>query len=150
MAGRVGLRNVTTSSATFQAESFDNIVALARQPSSGLKILDRRWLLRVWRRCFVGASRISCQDNGHGFYRITNSLCDGASTAGREFVDWLIERNFARNRVQAESLAASMEQQGLLKHVTRAHPFKDAYLFYRFLVLLPPTAIRCVPTRAPI
>jgi len=77
-------------------------------------------------------------------------LCDGASTVGREFVDWLIERNFARNRVQAESLAASMEQQGLLKHVTRAHPFKDAYLFYRFLVLLPPTAIRCVPTRAPI
>jgi potassium-dependent mechanosensitive channel len=53
---------------------------------------------------------------------------------GQELVDWLLYKNYANNRAQAERLGQSMEEQGLLKHVTRGHPFKDAYLFYRFLV----------------
>jgi len=78
------------------------LVARMRGPD-GLAIVDRRHLLRVYPRCFLG----------------------------REAVDWLVDRE-QMTRAEAVALGQRLVAHGLVRHVLDEHDFKDAPLFYRF------------------
>ena len=78
------------------------LVARMRGPD-GLAIVDRRHLLRVYPRCFLG----------------------------REAVDWLVDRE-QMTRAEAVALGRRLVAHGLVRHVLDEHDFKDAPLFYRF------------------
>lgn len=95
--------------AEFEAELLENILVKARDRESGLSIKDRRWMLKNFKKCFVGS----------------------------EFVDWLIKIGEISSRSEGEALGQRMMANGLLLHVTMAHSFKDDHLFYRFVVRAP-------------
>ena len=69
----------------------------------GLSILDRRHLLKVYPRCFVGA----------------------------EAVDWLV-RNEGLNRAEALMVGQALVERDLIHHVLDEHGFHDGNFFYRF------------------
>jgi len=69
--------------------------------SSGL-VQDRRYHLRLYLHCFVG----------------------------REAVAWMMDK-YGFSRDEAVRVGNAMLEEGLLYHVTREHPFRDDYLFYR-------------------
>jgi hypothetical protein len=76
----------------------------------GVTISDRRHLLRLYPRCFVGS----------------------------EAVDWLVE-NERVSRAEAERIGRRLMERGLVRHVLDEHPFRDARLFYRFQADQPDT-----------
>lgn len=78
------------------------LVAQMRGPN-GVDIRDRRFGLHLYRNCFVGS----------------------------EAVRWFIEHQLASHE-EAVRLGQVLVEQGMIHHVTDEHPFKDAYLFYRF------------------
>lgn len=67
-------------------------------------IQDRKYHLKTYKECFVG----------------------------KEFVDWLIAKGEARNRVDAVDLGKHLVEAGVIGHVVSDHNFKDEFLFYRF------------------
>jgi small-conductance mechanosensitive channel len=71
--------------------------------ADGVAIADRRHLLRVHPRCFVG----------------------------REAVDWII-RHERVTRDEAVVLGSRLVERGLVHHVLDEHDFADGTLFYRF------------------
>ena len=73
--------------------------------SHGVDIRDRRFGLHVYHRCFVGS----------------------------EAVEWFMQNQLA-SREEAVRLGQILVKRGIIHHVTDEHPFKDAYLFYRFFV----------------
>jgi potassium-dependent mechanosensitive channel len=87
---------------TWSEEDLAAVVARLRGPS-GLDIEDRRHLLSVYRRCFVG----------------------------REAVDWLAHHE-GLTRIDAVRLGQALIERGTIHHVLDEHPFQDADLFYRF------------------
>ncbi len=78
------------------------LVARMRGPD-GLAIADRRHLLRVYARCFLGS----------------------------DAVDWLVACEQV-TRGEAVALGQRLVAQGFVRHVLDEHDFKDAPLFYRF------------------
>lgn len=78
------------------------LVARMRAPG-GLEIADRRHLLNLYPRCFVG----------------------------REAVAWLV-REQALSRAEALKVGKLLVERGLLRHVLDEHGFEDAAYFYRF------------------
>jgi hypothetical protein len=78
-------------------------VALRMRGAEGVPIADRRHLLAVHPRCFVG----------------------------REAVDWLVRRE-ALTRGEAVVLGQRLVDRGVLHHVLDEHGFRDGYFFYRF------------------
>ncbi|KXZ48705.1 hypothetical protein GPECTOR_26g608 [Gonium pectorale] len=85
---------------------------LAAALRAGLDIRDRRYLLRTYRRCFVG----------------------------RDAVAWMLAAGAAAGPAQAVALGDAMLRAGLLHHVLYEHGFEDALLFYRFAEDDPPDA----------
>jgi small-conductance mechanosensitive channel len=69
----------------------------------GVPVQDRRHLLTVHPRCFVG----------------------------REAVDWLV-REEGLARAEAVALGMRLVEQGLVHHVLDEHGFRDGHFFYRF------------------
>lgn len=68
---------------------------------SGL-LQDRRYHLRLYPHCFVG----------------------------REAVAWMVDK-YGFSRQEALEVGNGMLEEGIIYHVSREHPFKDDYLFYR-------------------
>lgn len=71
--------------------------------TGGVEVTDRRHLLKLHPRCFVGC----------------------------EAVDWLV-RSEGIAREQAVRLGRRLAARGELRHVLDEHPFEDGRLFYRF------------------
>ncbi|MBP0017107.1 MAG: mechanosensitive ion channel [Cyanobacteria bacterium SBLK] len=71
--------------------------------SEGIEIKDRRYRLKTYPRCFIGA----------------------------ELVDWLMARETC-SREEAIAIGEHLRQRGIIHHVTDEHPFLDEYLFYQF------------------
>ncbi len=69
----------------------------------GVEICDRRHLLRVHRRCFVG----------------------------REAVDWLVGEE-GLTRAEAVEVGKLLVERDVLHHVLDEHGFRDGHFFYRF------------------
>ena len=69
----------------------------------GVEIADRRHLLRVHRRCFVG----------------------------REAVDWMV-KDGGMTRDEALAVGRLLVERGLLHHVLDEHGFRDGHFYYRF------------------
>jgi len=69
-----------------------------------VRVCDRSFLLRKYRRCFVG-----------------NEACA-----------WLISRRFARTIREAEALGNALLQAGVFRHVRNEHRFRAGNYFYRF------------------
>ncbi|MEM8604607.1 MAG: hypothetical protein AAGF24_12330 [Cyanobacteria bacterium P01_H01_bin.121] len=78
-------------------------LATAMQSPAGLDIQDRRYRLKIYPACFVGA----------------------------EAVDWLVQ-NRGCSRQEAEDVGIEMMRLGLITHVSNEQPFQDTYFFYRF------------------
>ncbi|MDJ0724529.1 MAG: hypothetical protein QNJ38_05400 [Prochloraceae cyanobacterium] len=71
--------------------------------SSELEIKDRRWRLRIFKKCFVG----------------------------QEGVNWLY-KHLKVTRPEAIKVGQELLKQGHIFHVLKEHDFKDGYFFYRF------------------
>jgi small-conductance mechanosensitive channel len=69
----------------------------------GVPVLDRRHLLTVYPRCFVG----------------------------REAIDWLVACE-GLSRAEARAVGARLVERGFVRHVLDEHPFRDGHFFYRF------------------
>ena len=89
----------------FQRSNFD-LMSLAQvmQSEKGVRMMDRRWHLRLHYKCFVGF----------------------------EFTTWLLE-NFrdVETREEAVELGNELMRSGLFKHVERRHQFRDGNFFYQ-------------------
>jgi potassium efflux system protein len=83
-------------------EQIETLIARMRGPE-GVTIEDRRHLLTVYPKCFVG----------------------------REAVDWLT-RNVGLSREEATMAGQLLMDRGALRHVLDEHGFKDGNFFYRF------------------
>ena len=81
-----------------------NLEDLATMMRNEVGIEDRRYLLRTYEKCFIGA----------------------------EAVTWLIRKGHAVNEADAIELGQFLLSNGYFHHVTRDHTFKNEYLFYRF------------------
>lgn len=79
-------------------------LAQAMQSEKGVRMMDRRWHLRLHYKCFVGF----------------------------EFTTWLLE-NFrdVETREEAAELGNELMRSGLFKHVERRHQFRDGNFFYQ-------------------
>ena len=86
----------------------DGLIARMRGPD-GLAIEDRRHLLAVYEKCFVGT----------------------------EAVEWLM-RVQDLTRDEAVRLGQSLVERGIFHHVLDEHPFRDGNFFYRFYADEPP------------
>ena len=85
-------------------KDLEKLIAEMRS-ANGLKISDRNYYLNFYPACFVGL----------------------------EAVDWLVNKqNYKRE--EAIEIGQILLEKGIIHHVTDEHPFKDAYLFYRFYV----------------
>lgn len=89
----------------YQRANFD-LMSLAQvmQSDKGVRMMDRRWHLRLHYKCFVGF----------------------------EFTTWLLE-NFkdVETREEAVELGNELMKSGLFKHVERRHQFRDGNFFYQ-------------------
>lgn len=88
--------------AVWSDAELETLVARMRA-DDGVEIADRRHLLRVHRRCFVG----------------------------REAVDWLV-KDGAMTREEALAVGRCLSDRGLLRHVLDEHGFRDGHFYYRF------------------
>lgn len=85
------------------AVDLTELVATLRQPG-GLAIGDRRYRMSLYPVCFIGA----------------------------DLVQWLVEhRHYSRE--DALRLGQRLVSQGIIRHVLDEQPFRDGYVFYRFV-----------------
>ena len=85
----------------------DDLVQLAarmQDPKTGVSIKDRRYLMRVYKRCFIG----------------------------QEGVTWLVNHLGLSSREEGVRVGQLLLQSFLISHVCYDHSFKDKYLFYSF------------------
>ena len=87
-----------------RSSSPQNLDSLAAAMRSEVPVEDRRYLLRMYDKCFIGA----------------------------EAVTWLIRKGHAVSEADAIELGQFLLSNGYFHHVTRDHTFKNEYLFYRF------------------
>ena len=71
--------------------------------SEELEVKNRRWRLRIFKKCFIG----------------------------QEAVNWLY-KYLHIPRIQAIQVGQKLLEQGHIFHVLKEHDFKDGYFFYRF------------------
>lgn len=74
-----------------------------RKEFNVISVLDRRYRLRVYLKCFIGS----------------------------EAVNWIV-RNRLCTRLDAVNLGQQFIDANIFYHVCKDHTFKDDYLFYRF------------------
>jgi len=84
------------------ALDIDTLIAAMRGPD-GLDIRDRRHLLSVYPRCFVGS----------------------------EAVEWMV-RAQQLTRGEAVRFGQTLVERGIIHHVLDEHPFRDGHFYYRF------------------
>ncbi|KAJ9632378.1 vacuolar membrane-associated protein iml1 [Taxawa tesnikishii (nom. ined.)] len=73
-------------------------------PPKGVKVMDRRWHLRLHYKCF----------------------------RGDEFTSWLLGRfKDIHSREEAEQLGKVLRKKGLFSHVQQKHDFRDGHYFYQ-------------------
>jgi potassium-dependent mechanosensitive channel len=82
-----------------------DVLAARLRGAGGVPVADRRHLLSVHPRCFVG----------------------------REAVDWLCA-NESLSRPEAVGLGQRLLERGAFRHVLDEHPFRDGNFYYRFSV----------------
>jgi potassium efflux system protein len=87
---------------TWSNEEISSVLRRLRGPN-GVAVLDRRYLLTVYRQCFVG----------------------------RDAVDWMT-RTLGLTRVEAVELGQLLIDRSIVRHVLDEHGFKDGNYFYRF------------------
>lgn len=79
-------------------------LAQVMQSEKGVRMMDRRWHLRLHYKCFVGF----------------------------EFTTWLLEKfKDVETREEAVELGNELMRSGLFKHVERRHQFRDGNFFYQ-------------------
>lgn len=78
---------------------------IAEKFKSNVKLSDRSYRLKTYKQCFVGS----------------------------EAVDYLVQSGATATREDAVLLGNVFMEMHLIEHVLRDHPFKDEYLFYRFV-----------------
>ena len=83
-------------------EALDSLI-LRMRGSGGLMIKDRRYKLKAYSKCFVGA----------------------------EAVDWLM-KNLDVSQQEAVRIGKRLLHRGIIHHVLDEQDFKNDYLFYRF------------------
>lgn len=71
---------------------------------------------------------LDIQDRRYGFPPRTYANC----FVGREAVQKLVDEQMASDEADAVRLGNMLLNAGLFHHVQNAHPFENAYLFYRF------------------
>lgn len=91
-----------------------------------------------------------CSDEGHSLGEVAIAFRKGVvvSThrhnlrtyrkmfAGSEAVTFLVDNGYAKSRPEAVTIGCQLaEMMNLFEHVLRKQQFKDAYLFYHFLIL---------------
>lgn len=82
--------------------------AVAVAFKNGVKVSNHRYRLRTYTNTFLGS----------------------------EGVDFLVKNGYAMSREEAVKLGCQMaEKMKLFEHVARKHEFKDAHLFYHFLIV---------------
>ena len=72
---------------------------------TAVKLRDRKYHFRTFKRCFVGS----------------------------EAIDTMLSRGLASTREEAQTLGNHFLLNGWFRHVCGEHQFEDGYLFYRFL-----------------
>lgn len=82
---------------------FKVLVSKMKHPQSGVKIKNRKWLLKKFPNCFVGEQAVTW-------------FC--------HYLDV--------DREGAVKIGLQLQEQNLLRHVTNDHPFQDKYLFFTF------------------
>eukprot|EP00357_Protocruzia_adherens_P010514 CAMPEP_0115017056 /NCGR_PEP_ID=MMETSP0216-20121206/27865_1 /TAXON_ID=223996 /ORGANISM="Protocruzia adherens, Strain Boccale" /LENGTH=861 /DNA_ID=CAMNT_0002387751 /DNA_START=257 /DNA_END=2839 /DNA_ORIENTATION=+ len=82
------------------------IAEIACDMATNLSIFDRKHMLKLYKRCFVGS----------------------------EAVKYMIDKKHARSVTEAVELGNEMLRNRYFAHVTRDHDFKNEDLFYRFLI----------------
>eukprot|EP00182_Erythrolobus_australicus_P002404 CAMPEP_0185832196 /NCGR_PEP_ID=MMETSP1353-20130828/1945_1 /TAXON_ID=1077150 /ORGANISM="Erythrolobus australicus, Strain CCMP3124" /LENGTH=167 /DNA_ID=CAMNT_0028530347 /DNA_START=114 /DNA_END=617 /DNA_ORIENTATION=+ len=82
----------------------EDYLELAREMRASVTVRDRRYLAKVYPKCFVGF--------------------EGAA--------WLIKAGYAADEAEAEEIGTQLITAGILFHVCDDHEFKAKYLFYRF------------------
>ncbi|NEO85890.1 MAG: mechanosensitive ion channel [Spirulina sp. SIO3F2] len=86
----------------FSSRDIEQLVAAMRGPE-GIDISDRRYRFNMYPRCFIGS----------------------------EAVTWLMQYHDCC-RESAVAIGQMLGDRGIVHHISDDHPFKDAYLFYRF------------------
>lgn len=91
------------SEAMFHAKDILRTVIMIQAPHM---IRDRKYHLRTYRQCMIGT----------------------------EMVDWLMQYStLVLTRIQAVGMWQALLEEGVIAHVCEEHPFRDKYLFYRFV-----------------
>lgn len=82
--------------------------AMVRALRKAVTVQDRRWGMRVYRKCFVGSEMVS------------------------ELQALMPAKDTYPSRKAAMMLGKDLQERGYLSHVTKDHSFKDGNLFYRW------------------
>ncbi len=94
---------INNQSKAIKGLSFSDYVYDEMINSSELEIKDRRWRLRLYKKCFIGAEAVTYLSN-----------------------------RFKISRGEAVKLGQICLSKGYFYHVHQEHDFKDDFLFYRF------------------
>jgi len=86
--------------------SLGDLYKTASDPVQGVPVQDRKYHLRTYHNCFVGI----------------------------ELVDWLMNNLPLRSRAEAVRIGSNFKKRNFITHVVDENkPFKDEFLFYRFI-----------------
>jgi hypothetical protein len=99
---------------------------------------------------FMGEKSICCSKGGYTLEEVAILFQKGVQVSthrhklrtymktfvGSEAVTFLVDNGYAKSREEAVTIGRQLaEKMKLFEHVLRKHEFKDAYLFYHFLIL---------------
>lgn len=85
--------------------NIEEISRKMKHPQSGLKIKNRKWMLKKFPNCFVA----------------------------EQAVTWISYHLDIPNREEATKIGLKMQEKNIIEHVTKDHPFQDKYLFFKFI-----------------
>ena len=88
-----------------QEEEAEDLNEIATKFKENVKIADRSYRLKTYKKCFVGS----------------------------EAVDYLVNSGATISRDDAVQVGQALMEMRIFEHVCRDHDFRDEYLFYRFL-----------------
>lgn len=89
---------------TMNDEELALLAARMQDPKTGVTIKDRRYLMRVYKKCFIGF----------------------------EGVTWIMKHLGLASREEGTRVGQMLVQSFFVSHVCYDHGFKDKYLFYNF------------------
>lgn len=95
---------MATDAIALNDDFFKEVVKKAKDLQNGVSIKDRRYLLRLYPKCFIGA----------------------------EFIDWVLYSQKLKDRIDALNVGQKLMDSGFISHVVDDQSFEDGYFFYRF------------------